>query len=70
MTLDTGYTYILYIVQTHKIHKYNIILERNEKEGAKTATGVDKPKVGTEGRKTWCMGFLLFPRFSSFSGKL
>ena len=27
---------------------------------------VDKLKVGTEGRQTWCMGFLLFPRFSSF----
>ena len=25
-------------------------IERNEKEGARTINGVDKPKVGTEGR--------------------
>ena len=43
-------------------------IERSEKEGARRENGVDKPKVGTEGREVdvgaW-MGFLLFRRFSS-----
>ena len=45
---------------------YYLRIERNEQEGARTANGVDKPKVGTEGRYNWCMGFFLFPRFSFF----
>ena len=40
-------------------------LGRNEKEGAKTANRVDKPKVGRREVDS-VHGFPMFPRFSSF----
>ena len=42
-------------------------IERNEKGRSKDSkkwSRQEEPKVGTEGRETWCMGFLSFPSLS------